>query len=146
MLNRFLDEGYVENSRFPRDLVKRFQNILKQINQNIKTNTGYARGTRSSNFSFLASLAQKINLFTSFHRLRLYRQSKTGCGIFYLCYQRVSYGKFFYLCFFFSLSMFMFNFLLVDSWWPFSSSLLHLRCLFLFLLVQNPISIKCAVW
>ena len=36
LLNGFLDEPYVENSkRFPRDSVKRFQNILKQIKQDI---------------------------------------------------------------------------------------------------------------
>ena len=107
LLNRFLDEPYVENSkRFPRDLVKRFQNILKQIKQNIKTNTRYTRGTRSSNFSVLAIITRK-SIFLLLFRLRLHRQSKTGCGIFYLCYQRVSYGKFFIFVFFFPVSVYV---------------------------------------
>ena len=147
LLNHFLDEPYVENSkRFPRDLVKRFHNILKQIKQNIKTNTRYTRGTRSSNFSVLAIITRK-SIFLLLFTDCVYIDSQRPDVAYFICAIKEFRMVSFLSLFFFSLSVFMFNFLLVDSRWPFSSSLLLLCCLFFFLLlVQIPVSVKCAVW
>lgn len=102
-----------------------------------------ARGVQIFHFQ-LASLKKLIFLllFTDC----VYIDSQRPDVAYFICAIKEFRMVSFCIFVFFSLSMFMFNFLLVDSWWPFSSSLLHLRCLFLFLLVQNPISIKCAVW
>ena len=85
LLNRFLNEGHVENLRFPRDLVKRFQNILKQIKQNIKTNTGSTCGTRSSNFSFLASPAQMSQSFLHLFTDCVYIDSQRPDVAYFIC-------------------------------------------------------------
>ena len=88
----------------------------------------YARHAEFKFFSFSYHRSDK-SIFLLLFTDCVYIDSQRPDVAYFICaikeFRMVSF-----LSLFFSLSVFMFNFLLVDSRWPFSSSLLLLCCLF----------------
>ena len=135
---------------FPRDVVKSFPrcnlcwkfktistglNAFKTFwnkkNRTSKQTRVLARDAEFNFYILSPSLSDKSILLLLFTDC-VYIDSQRPDVAYFICAIKEFRMVSFLSLFFFSLSMFMFNFLLVDSRWPFSSFPLHLLCLFLF--------------